>query len=113
MELDARMAAYQTGIQSGVLTINEARKLEELEPMEGGDEPLVQMQYRPLSMAGQPATAPPAPPAEPPAPADPDEPDAEMTRMTMTRNGTGRRTKRPTAARAGARARGAGWRVAA
>jgi HK97 family phage portal protein len=76
MELDARMAAYQTGIQSGVLTINEARRLEELEPKEGGDEPLVQAQYRPLSMAGEPANAP-APPADPPAPpADPD-PDAE------------------------------------
>lgn len=77
MEFDARMAAYQQGIQSGVLTINEARKLEELEPMEGGDEPLIQTQYRPLSMAGQPATAPPAPPADPPAPAEPDEPDAD------------------------------------
>ena len=75
MELDARMAAYQTGIQSGVLTINEARKLEELEPKEGGDEPLVQAQYRPLSMAGQPVTA--APTAEPPPPTDPDEPDPE------------------------------------
>ena len=77
MELDARMAAYQTGIQSGVLTINEARKLEELKPMEGGDEPLIQAQYRPLSMAGEPANAP-APPADPPAPpAEDDDPEAD------------------------------------
>jgi len=75
MELDARMAAYQTGIQSGVLTINEARRLEELKPMDGGDEPRIQAQYRPLSMAGEPTTAVPAP-AEPPAPPEPD--DAEV-----------------------------------
>lgn len=81
MELDARMAAYQTGIQSGVLTINEARKLEELAPMEGGDEPLIQAQYRPLSMAGEPANAP-APPADPPAPpADPEADDADAEEL--------------------------------
>jgi HK97 family phage portal protein len=73
MEFDARMAAYQTGIQSGVLTINEARKLEELPPMAGGNEPLVQAQYRPLSMAGEPVSAAPAPPA----PAEPDDPEPD------------------------------------
>lgn len=71
MEFDARMSAYQVGIQSGVLTINEARKLEELSPMEGGDEPLIQSQYRPLSMAGEPMSAP------APAPAPSPEPDPE------------------------------------
>lgn len=76
MELDARMSAYQTGIQSGVLTINEARRLEELRPMAGGDEPLIQAQYRPLSMAGEPINVP--TPPEPPAPPPPDdEPDAD------------------------------------
>lgn len=74
MELDARMSAYQTGINAGILTINEARKMEELEPKTGGDEPLVQMQYRPLSMAGQPTTGlPPSPPEPEPEP----EPDPE------------------------------------
>lgn len=74
MEFDARMAAYQMGIQSGVLTINEARKLEELKPMEGGDEPLIQAQYRPLSMAGEPGQVAPVPTPEPPAPtADPED----------------------------------------
>jgi HK97 family phage portal protein len=78
MEFDARMAAYQTAIQSGVLAINEARKLEQLPPAEGGEEPLVQMQYRPLSMAGEPVNASPStpPPAAPPAD-DPDEPTPE------------------------------------
>lgn len=77
MELDARMAAYQTGINAGILTINEARKMEELEPKTGGDEPLVQMQYRPLSMAGEPTTAQPPPsPPEPDPELDP-EPDPE------------------------------------
>jgi len=79
MEFDARMAAYQTAIQSGVLAINEARKLEQLPPAEGGEEPLVQMQYRPLSMAGDPVdasvSASPAPPPPPPA----DDPDDEPT----------------------------------
>lgn len=76
MELDARMAAYQTGIQSGVLTINEARRLEELKPMEGGDEPLIQAQYRPLSMAGELPAPIPAPAPAPAAPDD-DEPAAD------------------------------------
>lgn len=73
MELDARMAAYREGITSGVLSINEARRFEELPPVEGGDEPLIQAQYRPLSMAGEPTSAPLPPPA--PEPAEPAEPD--------------------------------------
>jgi len=77
MELDARMTAYREGIQSGVLTINEARAMEELKPMEGGNEPLVQAQYRPLSMAGEPTTPPPATPPEEPAPGDGQEPPAD------------------------------------
>jgi HK97 family phage portal protein len=78
MEIDVRYTAYREAIQSGVLTINEARHLEELPPKEGGDEPLVQMQYRPLSMAGEPPTAavPGAPAPDPTAdPAAADEPD--------------------------------------
>jgi HK97 family phage portal protein len=76
MELDARMAAYREGINAGVLTINEARKLEELSPKEGGNEPLVQAQYRPLSMAGEPLpTA--TPPAAPASPDDSQDPGAD------------------------------------
>lgn len=70
MEFDSRVAAYQTAINCGVLTINEARALEELPPKEGGDEPLVQMQYVPLSMAGTKT------PSAPPAPIEP-EPEPE------------------------------------
>lgn len=80
MELDARMVAYREGIQSGVLAINEARRMEELPPVSGGDEPLVQMQYRPLSKAGEPmpsATPAPAPEPEPAPPDDPDPDDPE------------------------------------
>jgi HK97 family phage portal protein len=72
MEFDSRMTAYREGINSGVLTINEARRMEELPPKDGGDEPLVQMQYRPLSMAGDPMAGAAMPPVEPPP-----EPDAE------------------------------------
>ena len=75
MELDVRMQAYRDGIQSGVLTINEARRMEELEPKEGGNEPLVQMQYRPLSMAGEPAPTAAALPAPEPPPEDPEDPE--------------------------------------
>ena len=53
MVFDSRMSAYATGINAGVLAINEARRLEQLAPMKGGDEPLVQVQYVPLSMAGE------------------------------------------------------------
>lgn len=64
MELDVRMSAYQTGISSGVLTINEARRQESLPPVNGGDEPLVQVQYVPLSRAGQTMGAAPTEPAD-------------------------------------------------
>lgn len=76
MELDARMSAYQIGINSGVLAINEVRRMEELPPVEGGDEPLVQTQYRPLSSAGEPTTAAaPVPTPAPNTPADDPAPD--------------------------------------
>jgi HK97 family phage portal protein len=70
MELDVRMAAYGVAINAGVMTINEARRKEKLPPMAGGDEPLVQKQYVPLSKVEELATAaarapaPPAPPGE-------------------------------------------------
>ena len=70
MEIDVRMSAYQTGISSGVLTINEARRQEQLPPVPGGDEPLVQVQYVPLSQAGQQQLS-----AAPPPPDTDDEED--------------------------------------
>jgi HK97 family phage portal protein len=65
-ETTVRYKAYQIAIQSGLKTINECRAMEDDAPIEGGDEPLVQKQYVPLSMlaevnkpvAGAPAAAP-------------------------------------------------------
>lgn len=66
-----RMAAFKNAQSSGVYSINELRKMEELGPVAGGDEPLVQVQYVPLSVLGQKqATVSPqaqAPPSPPPA----------------------------------------------
>ena len=48
-DLDVRFAAYKEGITSGFLTINEARDKEGLASVKGGDEPMMQVQYAPLS----------------------------------------------------------------
>ncbi|WP_343070307.1 phage portal protein [Pelagibacterium limicola] len=45
----ARSRFYQSGLQSGWLTINEVRALENLPPVEGGDTPRMQMQNVPIS----------------------------------------------------------------
>jgi hypothetical protein len=79
-DLDVRYKAYSEGIQSGFLTINEARARESLPRITGGDEPLVQMQYRPLSQAIRDgaSTPPAATPTNDPAASDgTDAPDAE------------------------------------
>jgi phage portal protein BeeE len=71
-EIDIRFNAYKTAIQSGFKTINEVRKKEGDKPLPGGDEPLVQVQYMPLSQLGKQAKQPkqPATPSsEPVAPA--------------------------------------------
>lgn len=60
-ELDQRFGAYQKALQSGVLTINEARALEGYGPVKGGDEPMIQSQNVPLSIAVENAKNPPAP----------------------------------------------------
>src|SRR5262249_28930067 len=68
-DLDIRYKAYSEAINSGFMTINEVRSREQLPSIEGADEPLVQMQYRPLSqaVAPQPGTAPAPAPAAPSA----------------------------------------------
>jgi HK97 family phage portal protein len=76
MELDVRMTAYREAITSGVMTINEARRNERLRPMDGGNEPLVQKQYVPLSKLAELADKEAAPPA-PPEPIDPEEEEEE------------------------------------
>lgn len=76
-EIDVRFAAYQQGLSGGWLSANEVRAQEGLPPVDGGDEPRVQMQYVPLSQAdGPPEPAPaPAPAPEDPAPESDDEGD--------------------------------------
>lgn len=44
----ARMDAYTKGIATGVMTPNEARQAENLNPVEGGDTPLVPLNLRPI-----------------------------------------------------------------
>lgn len=60
-DIAARFAALKTGIESGVLTLNEARDREGLPPVEGGDQPMRSVQTLPLNSNG----AAPAQPQEP------------------------------------------------
>jgi HK97 family phage portal protein len=61
-EIDVRFQAYETALRSAWTTINEVRVQEGLQPVDGGDEPHIQMQYVPLSQAGERGAAPSAPP---------------------------------------------------
>jgi HK97 family phage portal protein len=70
-EIDVRFDAYAKGLNGGWISANEVRAQEGLEPVEGGDEPRVQMQYVPLSDATGPPPAPAAPPPPPEATIDP------------------------------------------
>jgi len=51
-DIKTRYEAYRTGIQGGFLTPNEARAKEELPPLEGGDQLLVNGSYVPITQAG-------------------------------------------------------------
>lgn len=65
METDIRYATYSEALKSGWMSPNEVRKREGLKPVQGGEEPRVQMQYIPLSQdTTQPQSAPAADPAE-------------------------------------------------
>lgn len=64
-EIDVRFGAYTQALNAGWQSINEVRASEGLAPVEGGDEPRVQMQYVPLSQANGPPPAPTPPPPEP------------------------------------------------
>ncbi len=81
METDLRYDTHQKALTVGIKSINEVRAEEDLPPVDGGDEPRLQMQYVPLSMANvaqQNAPAPnsPAQPASSEKPED-DENDTE------------------------------------
>nr|WP_201035650.1 phage portal protein [Thermoanaerobacter sp. YS13] len=52
-DISTRYEAYQKAIQSGFLTPNEVREMEEREPKEGGDRLYVNGNMIPLEMAGQ------------------------------------------------------------
>ena len=49
----SRYEAYEVAIRSGWMSINEVRRLENLNPVDGGDEHYLQMQMVPISMAGK------------------------------------------------------------
>lgn len=65
-DIEKRFAALKTGIESGVLTLNEARYREGLPPVDGGDTPMRSVQVAPLNSTGTPPA--PASPAAAPAP---------------------------------------------
>jgi HK97 family phage portal protein len=64
----ARAETYKSLVTSGILTPDEARALEDLPPIEGGDKAYMQQQMVPLGTT-------PTPPAPPPAADEPDEDD--------------------------------------
>ena len=61
-DTEKRFAAYKTGTETGVYTINEARAKEGLPPIEGGDTPMRSVQSQPLG-AASPDPSPAVPPA--------------------------------------------------
>jgi HK97 family phage portal protein len=61
--LKDRIAALAQGVQGGIFSPNEARRLEDLPEAEDGDEPRVQQQVVPLSAWSTPPPATPAPDA--------------------------------------------------
>jgi HK97 family phage portal protein len=88
-EIDVRYTAYTQSLNAGWQTINEVRANEGLEPVDGGDEPHLQMQYVPLSKINDPpAPAPnpllpagtPKPGEEPPPAPDDSDPDTEASK---------------------------------
>lgn len=80
MDMSERFQAYNKGITSGVLSPNEARAMEGRGPVEGGEEPRMQMQYVPLSTKPEP-TVPIGVPGDEPDVEDPPE-DEEDTADT-------------------------------
>jgi HK97 family phage portal protein len=83
MDTAARFDSYEKALRSGWKSPNEVRILEGHEPVEGGEEPIMQQQNWPLSVLAKrdpPDTAPPAP-----APTEEPEPEAieEATRAAL------------------------------
>ena len=72
-----RVEAWSFGTKGGVFARNEARREFEFKPVEGGDEPWVQQQDIPLSVAYDNAQNPPEPVAAPALPAPEPKPKPE------------------------------------
>lgn len=74
-----RIEGWAAGTKGGVFARNEARREFELKPVEGGDEPWVQQQDIPLSVAYDNALNPPEPPPAiaPPVIEEPTPEDAD------------------------------------
>jgi HK97 family phage portal protein len=83
-----RVDAWVAGVKGGVFPRNAALREFEMAPVEGGEEPWVQMQDLPLSIALDQLKNPPAPPPVPPAPEPPaeEEPDGERLFHDFTRS---------------------------
>lgn len=56
-DMAARMEALSKGVQGGVLTPNEARRIEGLSPVQGGDQTFLQRQMVPVDLLAQLAAA--------------------------------------------------------
>jgi HK97 family phage portal protein len=73
-DFKSRVDGWSIGVKAGIFDRNVARQDFELAPVDGGDEPWVQQQDIPLSVAAKLAKTPPAPPAPPTLPAPTAEP---------------------------------------
>lgn len=77
-EFKVRVEGWAAGTKAGIFDRNVARQDFEMAPVKGGEEPWVQQQDIPLSVAAELAKNPPAPPELPaPAPEPAPEPDPE------------------------------------
>lgn len=95
---------------SGILTINEVREDRGLEPVEGGDVPLVPSSMVPLPDMLEP-TPPPPPPVPPPAPGEePEEPEGDEEEEKLWQAVIGLAEGRLTHAKAIRDLMGAGWK---
>jgi HK97 family phage portal protein len=80
-----RVEAWAAGTKGGIFARDEARIDFELAPVKGGDEPWVQQQDIPLSVAAENAKNPPEPTPALPAPPEGEPPDAERAYADHTR----------------------------
>jgi len=75
MDTESRYNAYKSALSAGWISPNEVRRKEGMGPVEGGEEPRMQMQYVPLSTDPAPAGVP--APIEEPTTEETDEPTTE------------------------------------